>query len=71
MNDWRDQITECSFCRRPKNEVTLAMSCRKGLDGTVYLGALCTGCIRELVKEMAWMDPDAFEKLVKEARSEA
>jgi len=40
-----------------------------GFDGKVYSGALCKGCIRSFILDMAYLEPDEFEKLVEEARN--
>jgi len=56
------------FCRRQTDH--LAISHRKDLEGRIYSGALCKGCIRSFILDMAYVEPDEFESLVAEARGE-
>jgi hypothetical protein len=57
----------CLFCGR--TDQPLAVSQGALADGTHYTGALCLGCIRTFILDMAWTDPDEFNKMVAEARN--
>jgi hypothetical protein len=54
--------TKCLFCGRDGQPLAVSLSHE-------YEGALCMGCIRSFIFDMAYTDPAEFEKLVVEARN--
>lgn len=62
-----DQV-ECAFCRATSPR-KLAICKSINMDGNMLTGVLCRDCIRTFILEMAWTDPEEFEKLIVEAKN--
>jgi hypothetical protein len=69
MSNGADRPTECAFCRITTPD--LCISKRKDETGLIHTGALCRACIDAFILDMAYADPERFERIVAEARAGA
>ena len=71
MSDVLEKLPKaCVFCGRSKDDADGFQFCfSTSFAGEAHYGALCEGCIRLFIIEMAYSNREKFEQTVEEARN--